>query len=613
MKKYNQRKSKKTYEIKDISVLRNSIQGHLLMSMDNNLELFAKVDPETLKKVEALIENDVLAGGKDTEDYNEDLVSTVVDGYTSLLKEAGARKINPGDYIKLREKVLGKTEGIDTFKDFLKAVETGDYEKYPFSQGISEEIRSIFLLQTESSDRFKNLMEEFDKYSFKFFKNKEDLKVFKKAMKASEERIFKNPILFPAPSEGRNQGLLRSTTPEENAIYGLDESMSVDERFDNHDLLALKDLVLMMRSEEVHSLALGPSFFGKYLPELKKEGYEGVIVVVENDKLKEIKLTKLPSTRTIAYGPVNAAAQLFFNYLTSFKEVVGDVRSINKKNYAIAEKPKDLGDKERVFVIVDGCVAIPSKNKSYGNEKMVANDKRLDAAEIFEFEKIEGEVVQTRLSFVPYDYTDLHIFYQLGSTIYGANDQSFQSCYKEEKDFAEEKINDYKDYWAELTKKGKSQGDAFSPALTASRLNNFPKNDKGEISEPTDIFKEENRRNLMLVLHSISEQTDFTRIWTLRNLHYYHMIYTGDVNKKIQELTKYEAPFNRRWLASSYMIDGKGLTKEKQQTFFTKLSKDLENSKIGNSVKEVFKIKELIKHIDNGSSLEEAVGKVYKD
>lgn len=571
-------------------------------------QLFAEVDPEYLKKLSVLVERELTAY-KDTEDYNMDLVSEVVDKAIRVFMDGGQNSINPGDYIKVEDKITSKLDGTTTDKDFKNSVASGEYESYPYTAQVEAELRSIFLLQTNKKDTFKSLMEDFDALGGKFM-SLEHLKIIKDCITKSEDRIFKNTLVFPSPIEGNEQGVVRNLTDGEVTEYNLQTSITVDERFDNHDLLALKDLVLMMSGNKVHPLAFGPSFFAKYIPEIKQAGFEGVLLVVEDGLLKAIKLGKLP-VGDIRFSPVQAASLIYFNIMSDFKMIPAAPNSLNKLECDFIGDEKSLKDNMKVYVVVDGCVAIPANKTPYTYEGVSKNDARLNAGEIFVMEQIESKPVLTRIGFVPYDYRQLHIFHQHGSVILGSNDQSMQSCYKDSRDFAEDVINEYRDYWKKIVDSGDSLGDAFSPSVVAARIHHFLKDAEGKSSAGVDILNKENKKSLELAIHSISEQNGFTLAWTLDNLHFYHMVYTGTVHEQITKLLEFEAPLNRRWLAKTYLENGSGITVQKQPTFYVKLANDLKQAKLTQNVEFYLKMKTIEQKVSGGLSYEESIKQVY--
>lgn len=606
MKKVEVITKQQNHEAKPLSLAPEQLQEIIHSKLS---AMMAEVDPEYLKKLSTLVENELQAH-KDTEDYNMDLVSEVIDKAVRVFMEGGQEGFRAGDYIKVQEKILSNLDQTSGSKDFDRSVKSGDYKIFPFSQAVEAELRSIFLLQTNKKDSFKSLMESMESLAEKYF-SKGQFKKLQSIIEKSEPRIFKNPLLFPAPLEGNEQGLSRNLTEGELKDFNLTDSMTVDERFDNHDLLALKDLVLMMEGKTVHPLAFGPSFFAKYMPEIKAAGFDGVVVKVVDNQLKSITLSKLP-VGNMRYSPVEAASLLFFTENVEVKEVAPGPNSINKKEFEITKfDDKAFKDNHRYFVVVDGCVAIPSGKAPYDYETASKNDLRLMAGEVFLFEKIDSQVVQTRVGFVPYDYRPLHVLHQHGSYILGANDQSFQSCYKETKDFAEDVVNDYKDWWKGLVDDGQSQGDAFSPAVVAARLHYFLKNKDNKASEGAEILKPENRKALELAMHSISEQSDFTKFWTLHTIHYYHMIYTYSIKNHIETLCKHEAPLSRRWLAKTYVENGSGININKQETFYIKLAKELESNKFQTNVEMFLKLKEIDRKVSKGITREKAIEEAF--
>lgn len=573
-------------------------------------QMFAEVDPQYLKKLSSLV-NRELTACKDTEDYNMDLVSEVVDKAIRVFMDAGQDSIKPGDYIQMEDKITSKIQKNNLEQEFLKSAETGDYNIYPYTAQVESEIRSMFLLQTNKKDTFKNLMQEFETLVHNFMDSKES-DILKKCIEKSEKRIFQNSLLFPAPIEGNEQGVLRQLTAKEIKEYNLQFAINIDERFDNHDLLSLKDLILMMSGKKTHPLAFGPSFFAKYMPEIKEAGFEGVVLVVEDGVLKSIKLATLPEGG-IRYSPVAAATVAFFNFIATYKMTKASANSINDyESDILTYNPKKLQNNIKLYIVVDGCISIPSDKTPYTYEGSSKNNKRLMAGEVFVLESIEQKQVLTRLGFVPYDYSQLHIFHQHGSVVLGSNDQSMQSCYNDENDFAEEVVDDYKDYWKKIVESGENSGDAFNPSVIAARIHYFFKNKEGKDSNSADIFEKENEKALELAMHSISEINGFTLAWTLNNLHYYHMAYTGTVFLDIKKMIENYAPLSRRWLAKKYLENGSGITIERQPTFYVKIAEDFKQAKMLKNIDFYLKMKTIEQKVSEGISHSEAIAQVYE-
>jgi len=570
----------------------------------------AGVSPEYLEKLEKLLERE-LESAKDTDDYNKNVISESIDKVIKVFTEGGLDKINNGEYLKVNEKLAQLTDHKSHMTDLQESYLDGKYEKFPFSQSVTSEIRSNFILQTSLKDTFKKLMEEFVSLSPNFM-SEEDRKLIVNIIKKSESRIFKNTLKFPAPPLGFEQGVLRKLTLDEQKENGLDLSILIDERLDNHDLLALKELVLIMNGKDVSPLSIAPSFFAKYVPEIKEAGYEGVLIVCENNNLKQIKLTKVPNGN-IEYSPVLASVQLVFNEILEV-ELLDRQKEETQVNFKIKKYNKDIFSKEKMYFIVsDGCVAIPSKKTPFNYETYSDNDSKLKSGEVFVYTKNENEeIIQTRTCFVPYDYSRLNVLHQHGSAIYGSNDQSFQSCYSRDTSLTSQFIDSYKDFWSELVQnKVKAYGNAFSPAVIAARLNHFLK-EGDKISDPSDIFKEKNYHALNLAMCSVSEQTSFTKHWVLNTLHWKNSGYSMDVYKMIENLCKHEAPLNRRWLLKQYLDDGVGITKEKQATYYIKLAENLEQNKYTESLDILLKITEAKKYVAQGMDFSEALEKLFK-
>lgn len=570
----------------------------------------AGVDQAYLSQLSSLLKRE-LEAKKDTDDYNKNLISESLDKVIKVFMEGGLDSFTPGEYIQLNEKM---TENFDKKKhtqDFQISAEDGVYEKFPFSQVVVSEIRAQYLLQTSLKDSFKGLIDEFQKLA-KNIMEEPELKMVLSCIKKSESRIFKNSLKFPSPPRGFEQGLLRKISEEEKKENGLSEDIMIDERFDNHDLLALKDLILLLKGKKASALSLGPSFFCKYMPEIKESGFSGVFVSFENGIITKMKLMKLPND-TIEYSPVLASLNVVFNELLDV-EILPKNEKYKSIPFKIKKNNKDLFTKNKMyFVVVDGCVAIPSTKVPFNYESYSKNDSILKSGELFVFEKNDNEeIVQTRTCFVPYNYEGLNILHQHGSSIFGSNDQSFQSCYQRQSSLSYQLIDNYKDFWHNLVKENlKPYGDAFSPAVVASRLHHFLKNgDKP--SDPSDIFKDENIRALDLAMSSISEQTDFTKKWILNTMHWENMRYSLDIYDMVASLCQHEAPLNRRWLLKQYLEDGVGITKEKQATYYIKLAENLEQNKYTEQLDILLKITEAKKYVAQGMDFSEALEKLFK-
>ena len=572
--------------------------------------LQAGVNPEYLDQLSTLLKRDLKAT-KDTDDYNKNLISESIDSILKVFMDGGLSSIESGEYIKINERIMQNIHNGDHFRDLQESQEIESYSKFPFSEVVFSEIRAKYLLQTSLKDSFKSLMLDFEQISDEII-SIEDKVVFQDAIKKAEERIFKNPLKFPAPPSGYEQGILRRVTEEERKENGVPANFLIDERYDNHDLLALKDLILLLKGEKISPISVGPSFFAKYMPEIKDLGYAGVLIECQNNFIKKIKLTKVPNGN-IGYSPISAALQIVFNK-TFEVEILAPVKGKKSVPFKIKNRIKDIFSNENTFfIITDGCVSFSSNKKPYEYESFSNNDSTLKSGEVFFFGKDENnKIVQTRICFVPYDYSALNIRHQHGSAVYGCNDQTFHSCYLQNSKISKQLIESYRTFWKNLIdSKQKDYGDAFSPAVIAARLHNFLK-EEDKISDPSEIFKEKNIIALNSAICSISEQTDFTRQWTLQTLDWENSGYSEDVLKEIEKMSEHEAPLNRRWLLKKYLEDNSGLTTEKQPTYYIQLAEKLEQNKYTESFEILLKIQEMKKQVENGISFEKALESIFK-
>lgn len=547
---------------------------------DKLCSFLGKADPELVKKLSETL-NRQIQSIKDTEDYNMDLISELVDNHVASLMEAGLQDLKSGDVLRLDS----EGEELDNLND---AVNKEDYESYPFNHALEKEMRSYFLLRTEKKDSFSNLIKEFYDLAPKFMTTAE-LNVLKKVIEKAKERIFKNKLMFLNPPKGQEQGRLRKMSSSEIKAYGLiEDKIEVDERKDNHDLLALKELVLLMKGSEVHPLSIGPGFFSKYMPELVESGFQGVICSVEDNLLKKIQLATLPHESEYKdfgykdlvdafrdYSPIMASGLVFYNLMSS-RETTSSVfdgkkmeRSFNKVDTSFFNKNL------RLYVTVDGVISGP-KDKSIGYKTAIKNDTRILAAETFLIEKVGDEIQNTRIYFSAYDSSLLNPLLQHGSVNYGVNDMSFHSCDRLSSAAGSSiLIEEYKTYMKDRYNKGLP----YEGADVAAQLHFFARGKDGEKSSPTDMFKKENGEVFNLVAEGILEHngsfilSQFMKWTPMINLSYVD----HNAVATIKKLMAHAHPLTHRWLVSKYMKDQSGITTDPQETFFRRIVKTVEN------------------------------------
>lgn len=551
----------------------------------DKLAFYGKADPELVKKVSELLNRD-LESKKDTEDYNVDVISEFVDRHVKLLMDAGLDSIKSGDVLMM-DALDGGDKSEALAKDLQDAIDNKDYALYPFSQAIEKEMRAKAILKTSKKDTFVELMKEFDSLSANLI-SAEHLAVLKKVFKDAGARIFKEDLMFLNPPKGQEQGELRELTEFEKKAFGLDGNFSVDLRKDNHDLLALKELIGLMKGQVAHPLTMGPGFFCKYTVELKNEGFDGVVLITEDSILKKIELVKLPSDSADFpqvnasmnmlrnFSPTKAASLVFFNYLSNYKkEVVGGEVVINPNI-----TPTNFKNNMKMYVVVDGMVSGPETKLPLSYESASHNNKRIPAGETFLLEKEAKEFILTRLYFYPHKPSMVNPIVQHGSVIYGINDMSFHSCKIEatiEKNpLAEEQ---YKDFM----KRQNGKGMYYENADVATLLHNFPERNPGEKGDPTDVFRDKNLKYLPEVVDSLSEVNKFTNDNILDWAFLGNMSFLdSSVMIYLRVMLRNYYPLTQRWLVSKYMTDNKGITKEPQRSFYRKLVEDIERDNLKN-------------------------------
>ena len=560
-------------------------------SMENllleKLAFFGKADPETVKRLATILDRE-LADKKDTEDYNIDLVSELIDRHVKILMDAGQMDIKAGDVLKIDSQEAGFLDK-NVFADELQdAISEERYELYPFNHALEKEMRAYFLLRTEKKDTFKELMFQVESMSENYMTSAE-MAILKRVIKKAEGRIFKEEIEFLNPPEGQEQGELKQLEEFEKKALGMTGKIVVDRRKDNHDLLALKELVLIMKGDDVHPLSIGPGFFGKYMPELLEEGYLGVVCIVQNNKLDRISLVKFPfEDRDLVavkpvmnmlreYSPVTMASLIYFNFKSSLIEK----KDAKGKTFLAHEIKGDIFPKgKRMYITVDGMVSGPSNKAPLNYEMASKNDTRIPAAETFMLEKDQNEVVATRLYFTAYKPSQLHPMLQHGSVVYGLNDMSFHSCLRTPTpEGSPMTLEAYKRYM----KKRHDKGQDYEASDVAALLHYFPTAADGTKNAPTDMFKKENEKAFSDVADGVLDHNKFVGDNVLSWAGMGNMaLMSIEALAEISLILDNCYPLTHRWLVSRYVRDQKGITKDPSLTFYRKLVEEIEKDNLKN-------------------------------
>jgi len=533
-------------------IIKKITQEQKLKALENLV--LAVVDPNYLKKLSEIVDRELIAS-KDTEDYNSSIVSGFFDKASISMREAGQISVEPGDVFKINEVAKAfaqnRKPNLENFNDISVVA---NYHSFPFSIGLSQEMRTHFLLKTSKSDNFDSLIDEVDGLISKYLSINDWIKL-KTAIKKAETRLFANKIKVLKAEKilGVEQELSRAEAEDNGIAYN--PSLKIDVRSDNHDLLALKELISMLKGENVHHLTIGPGFFAKYIPEIKELGYDGIVFKTEQNKLKEIKLSKNDENMIVDFSPIVAANIVINEYSYS----------INSKNKKVFHKKDIYTNNSRYYVVVDGCISAPEDKRIVGYEALSKNTIAVKCGEVFLFENLEDKYeICTRLYFVPYDYSDLNLIHHHGSVVFGSNDQSMHSCVANPEEDFDEDTHQY--FLAWLGKNFKHMYDSCFVAATYHFLK------KGE--EPSNLVNDVNTELREKTFGSLFEETDFTIMYLI-----HEYIADDDLDKAalINMFLKNYAPLTKRFILGKYLIDSNGLMPQRVECTYQVFAKEMES------------------------------------
>lgn len=539
----------KKNKIKPLALAKKDIKKVISFCKNNNFNIvlnayfYAGASQEHLDKLSKILDTEIKSE-KDTEDYNLDVISSVIDKTFPVLMEAGIKTISAGEVLRISEHIA-KEQGLEKSYPLQKALESKDYQDFPFSLEISNELRQIFLAKTSSSDTSLSLMTQLESKINSYMPTTQ-WEVVKKCLDKAEKRLSKNKYKFVAPIK-ESTSVVMFSEEEKNKFSLEGDSIGYLEKADGLDLVAMRELVEIVSGESVHPLTISLGFFGKIMPEILKENFDGVILKVKNSKVEKISLVK-HSQRGILFSPVDAAALL----------------RLNEDNYV-----EELNSGAKFYVLVDGAVGVPSKQSPLQYESFSENDTVVKSAEVFLFENFHNETVSTRLYFTPYDYSSLHVLHQHGSVVFGSNDQSFQSCLKDKNIFSDRVLNLYKDWWRE-------NNGGFEEAVTAARIHD---KELSKSNNPEEIFKDKYFNLLKNAAQSVSEVNEFTLFNAYGSLVFMKNDYSGVNLSKIVELSRGYAPLSKRWTLVKYLENESGISKEIQISYYRELSNRLKLEK----------------------------------
>lgn len=591
--------------IKKMSKLPPELEVFLVTELEAQLaKYFAKPDPKLLESLAKLLERpleELMANAKaDTEDYNKHMVSRLVDKAVNLFMEAGQKGIHNGDIIRVakdQDFLLDPSQvnGVEiTREDFF--LDSEEYSSFSYDITIWNEIRGKFILQTEKNDNFAEMLAILDVEMPKYVTEESWQKV-KKAIKKSEKRIFNEPLHFPDPLAGFDEGAAQEVSESDYKKLGISKhdlfmtneqgevvkrefsEVKIDYRNDNHDLIAMKELVLILqKKKEMGYFSIAPGFFSKYLPELKEEGIDGLIFKVKNEELIDIRIWTSIGTinkkeqRVSPYSPVSAGCALLQEYGSTY--VKTDYNSYSLYDLKQINNPIVEAD-TKYYVLVDGCVSSPEWGTEYAPlsyETYSLNKVQVKAGEVFLFENRNENLMTTRLYFTPYKPTQLHPLHQLGSVVFGSNDQTYHSTV----DRNVEDVNKI-DIATILNRiqdtHNKENDEQYTASVSAFKF--FFCKDKKMGTNILKILKKENNKYISGLLFSLYEITPFSTDYEVEQLYNIGDLYSYEEFKKgLHSLLSNYAPFTKRFLYKEY-IKYNQATEKVQITFFNELAQKM--------------------------------------
>lgn len=514
-----------------------------------------KVRNKNINSLSNMLGRDIVPQ-KEPNNYNFDLVSKTRDRIAGMLMETGVDSILNKDLITItglsRNYLYDKMD----LYDINLAENIGDYRLYNYNIVIENELRTKFILQTESKDDFREMYSEL-KEKLKKYLSDSELNKLENAVKNGSKRLHEEvKISFLDPYEGLEEGYLRELTEEEikenNFIEGLDEYPKVDDRNDNHDLLSLKELLLVLDGKDVEEYSIALGFFAKIMPELIKEDIHSVLMKTKNKKIVDLKFSKFISNKSMYYSPIKAGISIVENFLVdknieNHKIGNREVTSTKFNNY------REIEENEQFFVVVDGNISLPSNKETIGYNENCINEIEKKCSELFLFKKEKS----IRLGFSPYNYDNIPLIHQHGSIIFGSNDQTYHSVSeRKSEDISQTMISRVQDLWNENNKRF-NLNEGNSPATIAIMY-------KNKDEDPISFFKE--RENVENLIKSLAEESystidiEMNSTFELNNV-YNKQEFKDNVNKLILNLHPLSKCFNLKKYIEENTLDNLQYTK----------------------------------------------------
>ena len=417
-----------------------------------------------------------------------------------MFAEAGVAKIKNKDVLELtslsRYHLFKK---MDIF-DLDMALSKGDYFLYPYNIVIENELRTKYLLQTEASDDFQDLVEELFMHLKKHM-SESDVEKISNALDKAKKRVYNQTINFLDPYKGLEEGEYRklSNDEKEKNLIHAEEDIYVDKRTERFDLLALKELILVLRGDkEVDKYSIGIGFFNKFIPELQEEGISGIVMHVKNNQFKSIKAAEFKSKRMAWYSPINAAVFVRQEFLSKneTKPIKVGPKTINHTEFS---DTREIEDDEFFLVSVDGAVANQEDINLIGYSGTAYNNKIEKAGETFLMDSNK----MIRLYFTPYNYKNFPLIHNHGSVIFGSNDQTYHSVFNIPEDKYSESMRwKLQDNWNKVQEKTFNLMERYCPAVISLQV-------KNQEEDPIEFFKLES--NVQSVVRCLAEESTVSR------------------------------------------------------------------------------------------------------
>jgi hypothetical protein len=367
---------------------------------------------------------------KEVKEYNYDLFSTVSDSVAYMLTKNKVTSFTNGAIIKYLADQTTLLSNFDSSVsvDYENSLESKSYRDFTFSIYYQMELRAKYLLQTDSYDNFNEMKEElYELMTPLMFESELRMPIIKKVIELSEKRLFSSNYNFIGPVLGHEQN--DTTEVEDTEQYGITNLQSNQEdgdvdkpsstlleevRTDCHDMLALKELILVLRKEKkIDKFSIALAFFNKYMKELDEEGFKTLVMTTRNGEVVNFQLNPYignEAEKNPHYGISKASTG------------IGILEAMSR----FPNSASSLSDNEIVFVSTLGYVATKD-NIDFKDMKKNIMDKASLCGELYCYEKNEKIVQGTRVCFTPLNYEDFPLILRNGSVIFGLFDNTFHS------------------------------------------------------------------------------------------------------------------------------------------------------------------------------------------